>query len=165
MPLIEIARWTLLVLLTSVLGYAAAVDVRERRIPNWTVLAIAGLYVGWAVAGPAVSLLGSIEAAFIVFVLTVGLYVLNVMGAGDSKLVTAAALFVGMQHLLAFVLLIAISGGVVALFMMALSPRRVLVIIQTKGQVGFGRSVPYGVAIALATIAVLVPRVSGVPLW
>lgn len=165
MPPTEIARWILLVLLTLVLGYAAAVDVKERRIPNWTVLAVMGLFVGWAFAAPSVSLLGSIEAAGIMFLLTVGLYMMKVVGAGDSKLVTAAALFAGMQSLLMFLLMMSLAGGAVALFMLALSPRRALVIIQTRGQVGFGRSVPYGVPIALATIATVVPQVTGVPLW
>jgi len=165
MPPIEIARWALLVALTLVLGYAAAVDVRERRIPNWTVLAVAFLFIGWAFAGPSVSVLGSLEAAAIMFALSVGLYMLRVLGAGDSKLVTAAALYAGMHHLLMFVLLMSLTGGVVALFLLALSPRRVLVIIQTRGQAGLDRSVPYGVAIALATLASLVPQVTGVPLW
>ena len=165
MPLIEVARWALLFALTGVLGYAAAVDVTKRRIPNWTVVAVAGLFAGWAIAGPSVSLLGSLEAAGIMFLLTVGLYMLRVVGAGDSKLVTVVALYVGMQHLLLFLVMMSVAGGVIALFMLALSPRRVLVIFQTRGQVGFGRSVPYGVAIALAGIATLVPQVTGIPLW
>jgi prepilin peptidase CpaA len=165
MPLVEIARWTVLVFLTLVLGYAAAVDVKERRIPNWTVLAVAGLFVGWAVIGPSVSLVGSLAAAVIVFIFTVGLYLLKVVGAGDSKLVTAVALFIGLQHLLVFALMMSVVGGMIALFMLATSPRRVLVIIQTRGEVGFGRSVPYGAAIALAAVATLVPQVTGVPLW
>jgi len=165
MPPIEIARWALLVVLTLILGYAAAIDVKERRIPNWTVLAVAGLFVGWAIAGPSVSLLGSLEAALVMFLLTVGLYLMKVVGAGDSKLVSAVALFVGIQHLPLFVLMMSLAGGAIALFMLALSPRRVLAIIQTRGQVGFGRSVPYGVAIALATVGTLVPQVTGIPLW
>ena len=165
MPFIDIARWTVLVLLTLVLGYAAAIDMRERRIPNWTVLAVAGLYIGWAIVGPSVSFVGSLAAALIVFMFTVGLYLLKVVGAGDSKLVTVVALFIGLQHLPVFVLMMSVVGGMLALFILAMSPRRVLVIIQTRGQVGFGRSVPYGVAIALAAVATLVPQVTGVPLW
>ena len=99
------------------------------------------------------------------FIFTVGLYLLKVVGAGDSKLVTAVALFIGLQHLPVFALMMSVVGGMIALFMLATSPRRVLVIIQTRGQVGFGRSVPYGAAIALAAVATLVPQVTGVPLW
>jgi prepilin peptidase CpaA len=165
MPLVEIARWAVLVLLTLILGYAAARDVKERRIPNWSVLAVMGLFVAWAFVGPSVSLLGSIEAAVIMFVLTVGLFMMKIVGAGDSKLVSAVALFVGIQHLLTFALLMSLAGGAIAAFMLALSPKRALMIVQTRGQVGFGRSVPYGAAIALATVATVVPQVTGIPQW
>lgn len=165
MPFIEIARWTVLIAFTLVLGYAAARDVKERRIPNWTVLAVIGLFGVWAFVGPAVSLLGSVEAAAIMFLLTVGFYMMNIVGAGDSKLVSAVALFVGMKSLLMFLLMMTAAGGVIAIFILALSPRRVLMIVQTRGQVGFGRSVPYGAAIALAGVATLVPQVTGIPLW
>jgi len=165
MPLVEIARWTLLVLITLVLAFAAAVDVKERRIPNWTVLALSGLFVGWAVVGPDVSLLGAFEAGLIMFAFSVGFYMMGLAGAGDSKLVSVVALFVGMKHLLLFLLTMSLAGGAVAIFLIALSPRRALVIFQTRGQVGLGRTVPYGVPIALAGVATLVPQLTGIPLW
>lgn len=165
MPFTELARWAILVLLTLVMAYISAHDVKERRIPNWSVLAVVALFIPWSFVAPSVSLLGAIEAAVIMFVLTVGLYMMKVIGAGDSKLVSAAALFAGMNQLLTFALLMSLAGGAIAIFMLALSPKRVLMIVQTRGQVGFGRSVPYGAAIGLATIATVAPQVTGIPLW
>ena len=45
MPAAEILRWCVILLLSILLLFVGVSDIRDRRIPNWTVLAVAGLFV------------------------------------------------------------------------------------------------------------------------
>ena len=152
---VELARWLILVLLSITLAVASVSDIRDRRIPNWTVLVTAALFVPWIFVGPDVSILASLEAALITFLIGFGLYACHIVGAGDSKFLTATSLFVGLSQLLPFLVLVALAGGAIAVLSMAMRPVRALVIFQMRGKGDFGRGVPYGVAIAIATIAIL----------
>jgi len=157
---IETARWVIVILASLVLGVAAARDVSERRIPNWTVLAIAGLFAMWTLVAPSVSLLSSLGAAGIVFVVTLGFVAFNLFGAGDSKLMTAVALFAGVRLLPYFVLGTVLFGGALAVFSLALEPRRALALIQLRGRGDPSRGIPYGVAISLAGVILLLHELS-----
>jgi prepilin peptidase CpaA len=152
---VELARWSVIALLSAVLVIASISDIRDRRIPNWTVLAAAALFVPWIFVGGEVSILGSLAGASIVFTMGLVLYALRVVGAGDSKLATATSLFVGLGQLFPFLLLVALAGGVIAVMSLASRPVHALVMFQMRGKGDFGRGVPYGVAIAIATIALL----------
>ena len=152
---VEMARWFVIALLSVILVIASISDIRDRRIPNWTVLAVAALFLPWIFVGREVSILGSLAGASIVFVIGLGLYILRVVGAGDFKLVTATSLFVGLGQLFPFLLLVALAGGVIAVMSLASRPVHALVMFQMRGKGDFGRGVPYGVAIAIATIALL----------
>jgi prepilin peptidase CpaA len=146
----EIARWAIAIGLTGVLAVAAVSDVRDRRIPNWTVLACLGLFVGWAVVHPLSWDLWALAAGLIAFAASFALYSAGLVGAGDSKLFAAVALFAGMGGLVLLAAGTALAGGVVALVGLALRPTRALTMITMKGKGDFGRGVPYGVAIAAA---------------
>lgn len=151
MPLtIEFARWTTVLLICLVLVIAGASDVRDRRIPNWTVLAIIALFCAWYFVEPSVSLISSLGAAFLIFVCSGALYALGIVGAGDSKLATAVALFAGFSRLPQFVIYMSLAGGLLVLCMLAVQPTRVLIMLQMRGKGRADRGVPYGVAIAAA---------------
>ena len=152
---VEMARWLVVILLSTTLVIISISDIRDRRIPNWAVLAVAALFVPWIFVGPHVSILGSLEAALVTFVIGVGLYAFHIVGAGDSKLLTATSLFVGLSQLLPFLVLVALAGGIIAILGMTMRPVRALVMFQMRGKGDFGRGVPYGVAIAIATVAIL----------
>jgi prepilin peptidase CpaA len=143
-----------------VLVVASASDIKERRIPNWTVVAIAALYLVWAAFGPVASIVSAIEAAAIVFVVTVGLFALSVVGAGDSKLMTVVALFGGLGLLPLFVLATVLFGGAIAVFSLALQPRRALAMLLTRRLGESDRGVPYGIAISMAGALVLMHQLS-----
>jgi prepilin peptidase CpaA len=158
----ELPYWSLLLALSVILAIASITDIKERRIPNWTVLAVAALFVPWAVTQH-VSVLSALGAAAIAFAISCAMYAFGVVGAGDSKLLTVTALFAGLGQLLPFLLLVALTGGVVALVSMAARPVRALVMIQMRGKGDFGRGVPYGVAIAVATVGILMRRFVPIP--
>ena len=138
-----------------VLTIAAVTDVRDRRIPNWAVLACLGLFVGWAVVHPLSWDLWALGAGAIAFAASFGLYSAGLVGAGDSKLFAAVALFTGMGGLAMLAVTTALVGGVVAISGLVLRPTRALTMISMKGKGDFGPGVPYGVAIAAAAAALV----------
>ena len=157
-PLIEIAYWATIVSVCLVLGTAGANDIRSRRIPNWTVLATALLFCAWFFVGSSVPLLSSLGAALLVFVCSFALYSFGIVGAGDSKLATAVALFAGFPHLPEFILYMSLTGGLIVLCMLLADPARIFVMMQMRGRGFLERGVPYGVAIAAGGVMlVLMP--------
>jgi prepilin peptidase CpaA len=150
---LDAARWVVAALFVAVIAVAAMSDIRRRRIPNWTVLAVAALFGVWAFVGPEVSLASSLAAAGIVLLTTGVLYAFGLLGAGDSKLMTAVALFAGLEHLVQFVLVTVIAGGVLALASLVVQQARIFAMIRSRSD--FGRGIPYGVAIAIAGAIVM----------
>jgi prepilin peptidase CpaA len=159
-PPIEIARWVTIGLVCLVLAIAGASDIRTRRIPNWTILATVGLFGAWFFLGSAVPLLSSLGAAIIVFVGSLALYSFGIVGAGDSKLATAVALFAGFSQLPEFILYMSLTGGVIVLCMLIAKPAQFLVAIQMRGRGFLEKGVPYGVAIAVAGAMLLLAPVA-----
>jgi prepilin peptidase CpaA len=151
----EVLRWSIIFLLSILLVIASVSDIRHRRIPNWSVLAIGALFVPWAFFVSPASALSSLGAALVALAIGLILYAFRVVGAGDSKLLAVVALFAGMDHLLQLLVLIALAGGVIALISLAARPTRAMVMLHMRGKGDFGRGIPYGVAIAIATICIV----------
>jgi prepilin peptidase CpaA len=149
-----IVRIVVCVLFLAVSIAASVSDIRFRRIPNWASLAVIALFIAWAFTGP-VSIVSSLEAAAIVFAATLILYALRIFGAGDSKFLTAMALFAGMKHLLVMLMAMALFGGVLAIISLVSNPHRTMAMITLRGKGDWGRKVPYGVAIAVGGLYVV----------
>lgn len=152
---VEITQWLIIALLSGILLIVSISDIRHRRIPNWAVLTICGLALPWILMGPGPPIFSALAAFLIAFLVTWPVYALGLFGAGDSKLLMALSLFVGLQSLLPFFIVVAIAGGVIAAASLLLEPTRALVLFQMRGQGGFGKDVPYGVAIAIAAAVVI----------
>ena len=88
----------------------------SRQIPNWLTYpsVIAGLALHLVLGGWR-GLLSSLGAAAIVFLLMFSMFALDVMGAGDLKLMTAIAAFAAMPYVFPVLFWTSISGGVMAL--------------------------------------------------
>jgi len=149
------------------LGWLAVTDVRDRRLPNKGVLAVAMLFFADAAVAPmSLSATGEhVAIAVVAGVLCVGLYLMNMLGGGDVKLIAALALWVGGNLLVATstMLLVAVTGLVVALLGLATrqldpdacyGPMRGLAFFSCR------RGVPYGVALAAGGSAAIL-----LPLW
>jgi len=152
---------------------AALHDVRTRRIPNG--IAFAGVLAALALrlaAGPDAALEGLL-GALVGLAVGFALFALGVFGGGDGKFLMAVGAFLGHRQLLGAMLVIALVGGVLALFEAArrgvLGPalRRTgwtLLHLGTLGRMGWrpsaapataaaeAFSVPYGVAIAAGAL-------------
>ena len=146
-----------------ILAWAAVSDVRKRIIPNVSVLALLGVFLAWAalVLGFGQPLVSALEAAVIAFAATFALYAFKVIGAGDSKLFAAAALFFGLGYLPLFALATVLAGGCIAAISLAARPNRALVMLSMRGKGDWGRGVPYGVAIAIGAGVVMWGSIGG----
>ena len=90
---------------------AAASDVISYRIPNSLVLALAGVFLIWAgVHYAETAWLSHFAAALLCLAAGFVLYQVRQMGAGDVKLLTAVALWAGLNGLLALLLFMSLSG-------------------------------------------------------
>lgn len=117
---------------------AAIRDLRDRTIPNPLPLILIAAFppAAWLAGLGLGQTALHMAAAATVLAVAVLLFALRAWGGGDAKLAAAAALWIGFAALPRFVAVMALSGGVLALVMLALHGRRA--------------QVPYGLAIAVA---------------
>ncbi|MCU1339159.1 MAG: peptidase prepilin type [Bryobacterales bacterium] len=109
------------VLLMLLVLPAAVFDYRERRIPNWLVLA--GLLAGTAMnvfltydnPSATTGLLFSLKGLGLAFLVYFPLYLLRGMGAGDVKLMAAVGAIVGPALWLWILFFTAVLGGLTAI--------------------------------------------------
>jgi prepilin peptidase CpaA len=140
-------------------GLSAWSDWRGMTIPNrYSVIVIAAYFIAFAFNSllggdiQSVSFLKShFAAAGIMFVISFILFATKVMGAGDSKLGTALALWVGLKGLAPMLFGMAVIGAILSLATIILR-KKVLWIKAPEGswvaQAQAGRNaVPYGIAI------------------
>ena len=146
-----------------ILAWAAVSDVRKRIIPNVSVLALLGVFLAWAVLvlGFGQPLLSALLAAVVAFGVTFALYAFKVIGAGDSKLFAAAALFCGLGYLPLFALATVLAGGVIAVVSLVARPNRTMAMLAMGGKGDWGRGIPYGVAIAIGAAVVMWGSIGG----
>jgi len=147
-------KWCLAGAYCALLLTAAVTDILRRRIPNWIVVALIVLYLLAHVLGVApTTWVSGLAAAAIVLAVTYGLFHFGVFGAGDAKLFSAVALFMGLANLTSFALVTVAIGGLMAVGVLILHPKRAMRGLTAAGRAeGGGRGIPYGVAIALGGI-------------
>ncbi|MGB4057755.1 MAG: prepilin peptidase [Alphaproteobacteria bacterium] len=156
------------VLIALAIGVMAAwSDIKGLTIPNWHSAAIA---LSFFVAFILMHLLGHGEvfkglyshmiSGGVVFAITATLFAVKAMGAGDSKLATAYAFWVGISGLPAFLFYMSLAVGVVGISALVLgkskpfkSPAPGSWIARVQGG---ENKVPYGVAIVCGALACFV---------
>jgi prepilin peptidase CpaA len=161
---------TALLLLVSA---AAINDLATRRIPNRLLLAaLAGaLVLRLLAAAPVAALLDALAGGAIGLGLFLPFYLLRGMAAGDVKLMATVGVFAGPQHVLAIAALAWCAGGALALGVVLWRGRLGLALrnigAMARGLLAPGippaaptqdnsaGAIPYGVAIAAGTIALL----------
>jgi prepilin peptidase CpaA len=141
-------------LYSLVLVTAAVFDFFQRRIPNWAVVSLILLFIVYACLGLTLTTWTSSLAAFGVALVGSGaLYLAGWLGAGDSKLFAAAALFAGLGNLLLLFVATVLAGGLYALVVLFIRPKEVLRGMTARGRAeGKLRGIPYGVAIAAGAL-------------
>jgi prepilin peptidase CpaA len=125
---------------------AAWWDFTSFTIPNSFSLGIAVLFPGYVVTTTApVDWNAALVIAGVILVIGFVMFTRNWIGGGDVKLLAATALWAGPELVAPFIVLTAVIGGVISMFL--------LLRLQYGWIIGFplpesSRSVPYGVAVS-----------------
>lgn len=173
---------TLLLLMVTA---AAIKDLESRRIPNRLLAAgaVGALVLHLASPQPIAGLLAWLGGAATGLLIFLPFYLVRGMAAGDVKMMAAVGAFAGPGDALRIAILAWCAGGVMALAIILVKGRLRLVLSNlwaivrpallrlprgplpgsAGGQPSAG-SIPYGVAIAAGTVALLVARYADRPL-
>lgn len=151
---------------TGLLVLSARSDWKGMTIPNSYAIGLVGLFLIGVVMPHdvfnGIQLIPGLAGGVLVFVVTLILYAGNAMGGGDTKMAGATALLVGIGYIGIFLLVMALTGGALAVYalltrkhgekLLPASPVPGTWLAQLKeGQ----NKVPYGLAIAAGGIFAL----------
>lgn len=142
------------------LAIAAFCDLFTMTIPNRVsaILVAAFLIVApLAGLGPMAIAL-HLAAGLVVFAVCFGLFAMNVMGGGDAKLLTASAVWFGLNaSLLEFLVTVSAFGGLLTLCILLLRSQTNAILasgLPVPGHLLLAKKVPYGIAIGAAAFFV-----------
>ncbi|PVM88491.1 pilus assembly protein CpaA [Caulobacter radicis] len=148
---IDFVRLTGSIAYATLFIVAAGWDAWTRKIPNWTVAALAVLFLfAQLLTWSTPNWLSSFSAFGLVMLAGVPMFARRLIGAGDVKLLAVAALFAGMENLLLLLVATAIAGGALALVALAARPYAGVF----GGWIRTRAGIPYGVAIAAGALHV-----------
>lgn len=144
---------------------AASSDYKGFRIPNIvSIVILAAFAVAYGVLsltdqrsimfGPIMS---HISALLLVLMITGAMFAMKQLGAGDSKFASAVALWFGLKGLVPFLFYMALAGGVIGVATLYIRKKKPFKnpaegSWPAKAQEGHP-SIPYGIAIAVGTLA------------
>jgi prepilin peptidase CpaA len=149
-----------LVLFPAAMAFAAASDFLTMTISNRvTLVLLAGFavlaVVGGMTTGDALSHIG---AAAAVLAVTFAFFACGWIGGGDAKLAAATALWLGFDHLMAYLLYASIFGGVLTVvvirFRLMPLPQALASQEWAKRLHRIDGGVPYGIALAAAALLI-----------
>lgn len=138
------------------MAFAAATDLLTFKIPNWiSILLVAAFLVAAPLSGlswPAIGMHAVTFAA--VLAICIALFAWGLFGGGDAKLLAAASLWIGYESLPAYITMVAMCGGALALILVMF--RRLALPPALSGYAWVDRlhnraaGMPYGIALAAA---------------
>ncbi|CAO4145361.1 Prepilin type IV endopeptidase peptidase domain-containing protein [Methylorubrum thiocyanatum] len=143
------------------MAYAAASDLLTMRISNRvTGLVVAGFAINVIASGMTWSdLLLHLAAGALTLVATFVMFARGWMGGGDAKLAAGTALWLGIDHVLEYVVVASILGGVLTLAILYARayplPKPVLRFPFVLHLHDVNTGIPYGIALASAALIVL----------
>ena len=158
--MIMVADAIRLALFPAMMAFAASSDFLTLTISNRVSLILVGGFVALAVIGgvSAADVLSHLAAGCVVLVAAFSLFARGIIGGGDAKLAAAAALWLGFDHLLPYLLYASLLGGAlsVGLIWFRMAPLPDWLARQDWAQRLHGKDagVPYGIALAAAALAI-----------
>ena len=158
--MIMVADAIRLALFPAMMAFAASSDFLTLTISNRVSLILVGGFVTLAVIGgvTAADVLSHLAAGCVVLVAAFSLFARGIIGGGDAKLAAAAALWLGFDHLLPYLLYASLLGGALSVgliwFRMAPLPDWLARHDWAQRLHGKDAGVPYGIALAAAALAV-----------
>jgi prepilin peptidase CpaA len=149
-----------LALFPAMMAFAASSDLFTMTISNRVTLMLVGGFFALAVITGinAAEMLSHVSAGSVVLIAGFGLFARGIIGGGDAKLAAAAALWLGFDHLLPYLLLASLLGGALSVgliwFRMAPLPEWLARQAWVERLHGRDAGIPYGIALAAAALAV-----------
>jgi prepilin peptidase CpaA len=149
-----------LLVFPAMMAFAASSDLLTMTISNRvSLILIGGFFVLAAMSGMPLAEIGThLGASAIVLVVAFVFFARGWIGGGDAKLATATALWLGFDQLLNYVILASLFGGLLTLIVMRfrLMPLPGALANQewAKRLHRMDSGVPYGIALALAALAI-----------
>ena len=138
----------------ALLLVAAMNDLVEFKIPNWVsaLLAIGFLPAAMSAGAPVATIVENLFVGFGVLALGFILFANNIVGGGDAKLLAASSMWIGLSGLAAFMINMALAGGVLAMSLMLFRKTPALPIYAQAPWLlrlhQKSKDIPYAVAIA-----------------
>jgi prepilin peptidase CpaA len=155
--ILDIAR---MMLFPALMAFAAASDLLTMTIPNRISLALlAGFFIMAPLAGMGVhDILDHAGAGALVLAVAFGMFAMGWVGGGDAKLVAAAALWFGFEHLLPYLVFASLFGGVLTVALLQLRQWPLPYPLTTQGWINRlhdkQTGIPYGIALALGALLI-----------
>jgi prepilin peptidase CpaA len=149
-----------LLLFPAMMAFAASSDLFTMTISNRVTLALVGGFFALALASgmPAIDMLWHVGAAAAVLAVTFVFFARGWIGGGDAKLAAATALWLGFDHLMAYLLYASIFGGILTLAMIRFRlmplPKSLAEQEWVKRLHRLDGGVPYGIALAAAALLI-----------
>ncbi|MEW5703197.1 MAG: prepilin peptidase [Pseudomonadota bacterium] len=137
----------------GLLTWAAISDFYSYLIPNRVSVAAAILFCAHVLAAlPTIDWIGALLTGGTVFLVGAAMFAFRLIGGGDVKLLSAAALWAGPEQIIDFLLVTALAGGLISLAMMTAlrlyRPGPVEAAVSSPRFSMRKQYIPYGVAIA-----------------
>lgn len=152
-------EYVLLLTFPALVAFGGAYDLLTMTIPNRVSIILVALFPATAlVAGlPLHDVLAHVSAGLLVFAVTIVLFAVGGFGGGDAKLLSAAALWIGLDQLLPFLLYVTLFGGLLAIVVLGFRKNPLVFPHAPDWALKLhrpGTGIPYGIAIASAALAV-----------
>lgn len=156
-------QFAALVGFAALMALAALEDLRRLVIPNVLTLSLCALWPFYVLAAPSLfGVLGALACGLAVFFAGALLFSRGYLGGGDVKLLAVATLWAGPPNVPALLLLTAILGGLLALALLMPPAAWIAELARAKlgptdasTKTGMATPVPYGIAIAAASLIVV----------
>ncbi|MDQ7981725.1 prepilin peptidase [Paraburkholderia sp. SARCC-3016] len=144
-----------------ILFRVAVIDVRYRRLPTGMIGFLGALFFIEAliIGMPIRDLLSHLLIAIFAIVVGAILFALGLVGGGDAKLASVIFLWVGLSVALPALTLICVAGLGISLISIAtrhIIPEHRSRLMRTLAMFSVARGVPYGVALALGGVPLIV---------
>jgi prepilin peptidase CpaA len=149
-----------LLLFPALMAFAASSDLFTMTISNRVTLVLAAGFFALALASgmPLEQMTWHVGAAAAVLLVTFTFFTRGWIGGGDAKLAAATALWLGFDHLMAYVLYASIFGGILTLAMIRFRlmplPKTLADQEWIKRLHRLDGGVPYGIALAAAALLI-----------
>ncbi len=147
--------------------WAAYSDLTSFTLSNRLCLMTALLYPVYLISRtmtghglPLLDIFISVAIATVILMVCIAFFALGVMGGGDVKLIPAVALWAGPSHILHYLFITAVAGGIIAVIIIVRNRIKASKYHKSSGNINLSMAekktsaVPYGVGIAIGGLYV-----------